>query len=258
MAIRVTVWHEYRHEKTNPKVGEIYPQGMHEALASHLRKATDLAVRTATLDEPEHGLTQDVVDATDVMLWWGHGAHREVTDEIVERVHNRVLCGMGLIALHSGHYSKIFQKLMGTTCNLKWRVHGENREGEREILWVTRPGHPIVQHIDDHFVIEREEMYGEYFDIPEPEQTVLISSFAGGEVFRSGCCWTRGAGKVFYFRPGHETFPTYYNKTVLRVIENAVRWAAPTLRVAPHTFGNRKMGWIEQKNPPTDMTHGTS
>src|SRR5881275_2480620 len=148
MPTRVTVWSEFRHEKKNPAVAEIYPNGMHEAIASHLRKSSDFKVQTATLDEPEHGLTESVLNNTDVLTWWGHVAHADVKDAIVERVQARVLAGMGLIVLHSGHFSKIFRKLMGTTCNLKWRVLDE---GEREILWVTRPGHPIVQHIDDHF-----------------------------------------------------------------------------------------------------------
>lgn len=243
MSIRVTVWHEFRHEKKNPKVSAIYPKGMHEAIASHLRKSDDLEVRTATLDEPEHGLTQEVVNNTDVMLWWGHMAHHEVQDAIVERVQNRVLQGMGLVVLHSGHFSKIFRKLMGTTCNLKWRED----ENEREVLWVTRPGHPIVRDIDDHFILPHEEMYGEFFDIPEPECTFLISSFTGGEVFRSGCTWTRGAGKIVYFRPGHETFPTYHDPNVLKVIANSVRWSAPTPGPKPHSFDHRKMGWIDQK-----------
>jgi trehalose utilization protein len=240
MSIRVTVWHEYRHEKHNPVVAKIYPQGMHEAIASHLRQSSDLTVRTATLDQAEHGLSEQALNETDVLTWWGHMAHGEVQDQIVNRVHARVLAGMGLVVLHSAHFSKIFQKLMGTSCNLKWR----EEQNEREILWVTRPGHPIVKDIDDHFVLAREEMYGEFFDIPEPECTFLISSFGGGEVFRSGCTWTRGAGKVVYFRPGHETFPTYHDRNVLKVIENAVRWAAATPALAQHSFGNRKLGWI--------------
>ena len=239
--IRVTVWNEHRHEKKNPAVAAIYPRGMHEAIGDHLRKSADLSVRTVTLDDPEHGLTEECVSNTDVMLWWGHLAHKEVEDRIVERVHQRVLDGMGLIVLHSGHFSKLFKKLMGTTCNLKWR-EGKN---EREMLWVTRPGHPIVRGIDDHFILPQEEMYGEFFDIPEPECTFLISSFGGGEVFRSGCTWTRGAGKVVYFRPGHETFPTYHDPNVLRVLENAVRWAAAG-PVVPVSFGHRELGWIDQ------------
>lgn len=239
MSLRVTLWHEFRHEKTNPVVAKLYPDGMHGAIANHLRKSSDLTVRLAALDDPDHGLTPDVLNSTDVMTWWGHHAHGEVRDDIVDQVYERVLGGMGLIVLHSGHFAKIFKRLMGTSCNLKWRV----TENEGETLWVTRPGHPIVKDIDDHFHLPAEEMYGEFFDIPEPEQTVLISSFTGGEVFRSGCCWTRGAGRVFYFRPGHETFPAYHDANVLKVIENAIRWAAPTPGPKAHDFGRRDMGW---------------
>ncbi len=242
MSIRVTVWGEYRHEKKNPKVAEIYPNGMHEAIASHLRKAADLSVATAILDEPENGLTEEKLKGTDVLIWWGHMAHGDVADLTVERVYDRVMKGMGIVVLHSGHFSKIFKKLMGTSCDLKWR-----ESNDREILWVTRPGHPITAGLDDFFVLPAEEMYGEFFDIPEPDETVLISSFTGGEVFRSGVTYTRGAGRVFYFRPGHETYPTYHDKNVLRVIENGVRWAAPSKDAAAPTFGNRKDGWITAK-----------
>jgi trehalose utilization protein len=219
--LQVTVWNEFRHEKQNPRVAEIYPNGMHETIAAHLRKSSDLAVRTATLDEPEQGLPARIVDSTDVMIWWGHGAHQELRDDLVDRVHGRVLAGMGLVVLHSGHFAKIFKKLMGTTCNLKWRA-----DGERETLWVTRPGHPIVAGIGEFFTIEREEMYGEFFDIPAPDELVFVSSFSGGEVFRSGCCFRRGRGQIFYFGPGHETFPVYHQAEVQRVIANAARWAA--------------------------------
>ena len=234
---RVTIWNEFRHERKDEHIKAIYPDGMHAAIAAGLSEH-GLTARTATLDEPEHGLSDKRLAETDVMIWWGHIAHKDVQDAIVDRVQERVLGGMGLIVLHSGHFSKIFRKLMGTSCNLKWR-----ESGDREILWVARPGHPIAQGIDDHFILEHEEMYGEFFDIPEPEQTVLISSFSGGEVFRSGCCWTRGAGRIFYFRPGHETHPTYHDKNVLKVIENAVQWASPT-PAAAISFGNRKSGWI--------------
>jgi trehalose utilization protein len=240
MPIRVTVWNEFRHEKSNPQVAGVYPHGIHEAIASHLRQSGDLIVSTATLDEPEHGCSAARLNDTDVLIWWGHCAHDEVQDVVVDRLQQRVLAGMGLIALHSGHFSKIFRRLMGTTCNLKWRV-----ADEREILWVTRPGHQIVQGINDHFVLPAEEMYGEFFDIPEPMETILISSFTGGEVFRSGCTWMRGAGKIFYFRPGHETFPTYYDANVLKIIGNAVRWASPTSTTKAAEFGHRKPGWME-------------
>jgi trehalose utilization protein len=238
--VRVTVWNEFRHEQ-NPKheARKVYPDGMHAVIAAHLNAQEGITARTATLDEPEHGLSDEVLAATDVMTWWGHAAHKEVSDATVDKVQQRVLEGMGLIVLHSGHFSKIFRRLMGTTCQLKWR-----EEGEREVLWVSRPGHPILQGIDDHFIIPHTEMYGEHFDIPEPDETILISSFEGGEVFRSGVTYRRGAGKVFYFRPGHETYPIYKDPTVMRVLTNAVRWAAPTGSMgigAP----NKKRGWYE-------------
>ena len=237
--IRVTVWNEFRHErKSGHKSGQIYPKGMHAAIAEHLNSQPDIEARTACLDEPDHGLGDEVLAATDVMTWWGHMAHDEVADQIVDKVHRRVLEGMGIIVLHSGHFSKIFRKLMGTTCQLKWR-----EAGEREVLWVTRPGHPILEGIDDHFILPHTEMYGEHFDIPEPDETILISSFEGGEVFRSGVTFRRGAGKVFYFRPGHETYPIFKDPTVLRVITNAVRWAAPTGSMAI-AAPQKPMGWF--------------
>ena len=241
--VRVTVWNEFRHEKTNKAVAATYPSGMHEAIAAHLRRSGDLQVRTATLDEREHGLSARAVNETDVLVWWGHVAHDDVSDEVVARVVERVWAGMGFVCLHSGHFSKPFKRLMGTSCDLKWR-----EADDREILWVTRPGHPILAGVEDHFVLDREEMYGEYFDVPEPQETLLISSFTGGEVFRSGMTWTRGAGKVFYFRPGHETFPTYHDANVLKVIENGVRWAAPTGAVEPVKFGKREKGWLDRRS----------
>ena len=222
MAIRVTVWNEFRHEKRDAAVIRVYPDGIHEAIASFLRLNENLAVSTATLDEDQAGLSDDKLRDTDVLVWWGHAFHHEVPDLVAERIHDQVVRrGMGFIALHSSNSSKAFRKLMGTHGRAIWREVPLSRE----ILWVTRPGHPIVEHIDDHFIVEQEEMYGEYFDIPEPETTFLISSFTGGEVFRSGCAWTRGAGRVVYFRPGHESLPSYHNQTVLRVIENACVWA---------------------------------
>ncbi len=229
---RVTVWNEYRHEKNNPVVAELYPEGIHEALAKPLRDA-GLEVRTATLDELEHGLSEEVLGATDVLLWWGHIAHHEVSAEVVDRIQTRVLSGMGLIVLHSGHFSKPFKRLLGTSCDLKWR-----EAGERERVWVVAPGHPIAEGLGESFEVPRAEMYGEHFDIPEPDTLVFVSWFQGGEVFRSGCCFYRGRGKVFYFRPGHETYPIYYQSEVRRVIGNAVRWAAPAK--GPETaYGHR-------------------
>lgn len=233
--IRVTVWNEFIHEKKDPRVAEIYPKGIHSAIAEYLEKERGFKVRTATLEEPEHGLTEEVLNNTDVLIWWGHLAHDMVKDEVVDRVYRRiVLEGMGLIVLHSAHYSKIFKRLMGTTCSLKWR-----EAGEKERLWTVAPGHPIAEGIGDYFELEHTEMYGEPFDIPPPDELVFISWFKGGEVFRSGCCFYRGMGKIFYFRPGHETLPIYYDPNVLNVIGNAVVWAKPVKRPRP-CFGNVK------------------
>jgi len=220
--IRVTVWGENVHEKIHPAVAQIYPDGMHETIAGALRESPGLDVRTATLDQPEHGLTGEILDQTDVLTWWGHRAHGQVDDKIVDRVQARVHQGMGLIVLHSGHFSKIFKRLLGTACSLTWR-----EAGEKERLWVCNPGHPIAQGVAPYFEIPQEEMYGEPFAIPTPDEIIFISWFEGGEVFRSGCTWKRGNGKIFYFRPGHETYPTYHHQDVRRVIQNAVHWTRP-------------------------------
>lgn len=221
--IRVTVWNEGLHEKRDEAVSKLYPKGMGGQIAQYLEKQEGIAsVRVCEQDQESHGLTDDVINSTDVMTWWAHVGHGDVDDAIVEKVHQRVLQGMGIIVLHSGHFSKIFKRLMGTDCDLKWR-----EIGEKERLWVVDPTHPIVDGIGEYIELESTEMYGEYFGIPQPDQQVFISWFQGGEVFRSGCCWHRGQGKVFYFRPGHETLPIYYNETILKVICNAVKWAAP-------------------------------
>jgi trehalose utilization protein len=233
MMLKVVVWNENRHEQRNPKVREVYPEGIHGAIASFLGEE-EFEVRTATLDEEEHGLTADVLNQTDVLIWWGHIAHHDVKNEIVEKVKQRVLDGMGLIVLHSGHFSKIFKTLMGTSCDLKWR-----EVGEKERIWIIDPSHPIVEGLGEYIEIEKEEMYGEHFDIPAPDQLLMVSWFEGGEVFRSGCTYQRGKGKIFYFRPGHETYPTYYHKEVQRVIINAVKWAKPIELLNP-IYGNAK------------------
>lgn len=220
--VRVVVWGENVHEQHDAAVRAVYPDGMHRAIAAGVRENLPRAqVETATLQEPEHGLTAARLAATDVLMWWGHRAHEEVSDAVVERIERRVHEGMGLIVLHSGHYSKIFKRLMGQPCSLIWRV-----AGERERLWVCDPAHPIARGIDRFFDLPHEEMYGEPFAVPAPEEQVFISWFEGGEVFRSGCCWRRGKGKIFYFRPGHEIYPTYFDANVRRVIANAVEWAA--------------------------------
>jgi len=225
--INVTIWNEYIHEKEE-KIARIYPQGIHGAIARMLGKEQDFNIRIATLEMEQHGLTEEVLDSTDVLIWWGHLAHHKVSDEVRDRVVQRVLGGMGLIVLHSGHLSKPFVKLMGTGCRSKWR---ENDEKER--VWVIDPTHPIAAGLPQYIEFEEEETYGEHFDIPVPDELVFVSWFSGGEVFRSGCCFKRGAGKVFYFRPGHEAYPTYYREDVALILSNAVRWAQPSRAARP-------------------------
>jgi trehalose utilization protein len=221
--LRVTVWNEGVHEKRDEEVKKLYPNGMGGQIAQYLEKQDGIAsVHVSELDHEGQGLTDEILDNTDVMTWWGHTAHDKVTDENAERVQQRVLEGMGLVVLHSGHFSKVFKRLMGTGCDLKWR-----EIGERERIWCVAPGHPIAEGLPEYIELEHTEMYGEHFDIPQPDQQVFISWFQGGEVFRSGNCWHRGKGKVFYFRPGHETLPIYYDENVLKVICNGLKWAAP-------------------------------
>jgi trehalose utilization protein len=219
--IRVLVWGENVHERRNRTVRQIYPRGMHTTIAEALSEDRALDIGTATLEQSQHGLTKRVLDQTDVLVWWGHAAHGKVTDRVANRVLARVWEGMGFIALHSAHYSKPFIRLMGTSCSIVWR-----EAGEKERLWVCNPAHPIARGIDRYFEISNVEMYGEPFAIPNPEELVFISWFEGGEVFRSGCTWKRGNGKIFYFRPGHEVYPIYHDPNVRLVLRNAVRWAA--------------------------------
>ncbi len=205
-------------------MAERYPDGMHGAIAAGMTEllGETVTVRTATQDQPEHGLTDEVLADTDVLTWWGHATHAGVEDAVVDRVHARVLGGMGLLALHSAHFSKIFVRLMGTSCSLAWR-----NSRDTELVWNVSPSHPISQGVPQPIVIDEQEMYGEYFDIPAPDEQVFLSTFSGGEVFRSGCCWRRGKGKVFYFSPGDQEYPVYYHPDIKRVLANAVQWARP-------------------------------
>ena len=223
--INVTIWKEFLHEKTEENIKAIYPNGIHMTIAEFLGKNDDFVIRTATLDDPDCGLPQSVLDDTDVLIWWGHMAHHRVPDEVADRVQSSVLRGMGLIVLHSAHMSKPFTRLIGTSGTLKWR------DGDKERIWCCNPGHPIAEGVPEQFVLDPEEMYGEYFDIPQPDELVFISWFKGGEVFRSGVTFRRGYGKIFYFRPGHEGNPSYHNENVQKVITNAVRWAKPIKRI---------------------------
>ncbi len=224
---RLLIWNEFRHERENEQVRQIYPEGLHAALADGLA-APDLEIELATLDDSDQGITDERLTRTDTLVWWGHAAHQDVTDATVDCVHRHVLAGMGLLVLHSGHESKVFRRILGTSGALKWR-----EAGEREILWNLEPSHPILDGIGDCIELPHEEMYGERFDVPPPDEVLMLSWFAGGEVFRSLCTWRRGHGRVVYFRPGHELYPTYHNSDILRVIGNAVRWAARRVAIEP-------------------------
>jgi trehalose utilization protein len=243
--VRVTVWGENVHERAEEPVRALYPDGMHATIAGGIaaRLGERVRVRTATLEQPEHGLAQPVLDATDVLTWWGHAAHEQVADAVVERVQDAVLGGMGLLALHSAHYAKVFRRLLGTSCSLRWR-----NAGERELVWTVDPAHPIAAGVSQPIVIEAQEMYGEHFDIPAPDELVFVSSFAGGEVFRGGCCFRRGAGRIFYFSPGDQEYPVYHHPDVQRVLANAVLWAAPAPGErggAPDSHQSPR-GWFER------------
>lgn len=226
--IRVHVWNEGRHEQTDPRVQAAYPEGIHGAIAAALASDDGLQVTTATQDDPGYGLSPAILDTTDVLVFWSHIAQHEFPDALVADVAQRVLNGLGLVVLHSGCISKLFTRLMGTTGMINWR-----EADERTRLWVVAPGHPIAVGLPAYFELPHEEMYGEHFDIPPPDELVFISWFQGGEVVRSGCCFYRGAGRIFYFQPGHETYPNYRDANVGQVLRNAVKWAAPTGRPAP-------------------------
>ena len=223
--IRVTIFNEFYHEKRKEKVQAIYPDGMHMTLKRAL-ECDDISVKTVTLDDEDCGLDEETLKNTDVLIWWGHAKHADVPDEVAIRVQKEVLKGMGMIFLHSGHHSKPFKLLMGTSCNLNWR-----NDNDYELVWVCNPAHPIAQGIGRFIKLDGEETYCEPFGIPEPDELVFIGSYENGEVFRSGCCYRRENGKIFYFQPGHETHPTFKNPDIIRVIKNAIYWANPIYRV---------------------------
>ncbi|HEY3614957.1 MAG TPA: ThuA domain-containing protein [Gaiellales bacterium] len=244
-AIRVTVWNEHRHERAHAHVGAIYPDGMHAEIARALAERTrrPLAIRTATLDDPGHGLAGGVLDETDVLVWWGHRAHDELPDALAERIEARVHAGMGFVALHSASRSKPFLRLMGTACSYRWR-----EADDRELIWVVAPGHAIARGLPPVIELPHHEMYGEPFAIPEPDELVLVSWFSGGEVFRSGCCWRRGAGRIAYLGAGHQEWPVFHQPEIRQLLANAVAWAhgedaeGTPARLPEHA----ETGWFEQ------------
>lgn len=242
--IRVLVWDE--HPPHVPPL--LYPNSINGAIAEGLMETGggQFEAQTANLDDPFQGLSYETLNQTDVLIWWGHIRHDEVHEDVIARLvfstHQR---GMGFIGLHSAHYSKAFRAVVEATGHLKggWR---ESHPPEKEEITVCAPRHPIAEGVSD-FVLDREEMYGSPFDVPPPLCTVFQSYFPlGGEYFPSGLCWTVGRGKTdgftsgpgsgigegfgicraFYFRPGHESFPTYFDPNVRRILHNAVLWCA--------------------------------
>lgn len=223
--LRVTVWNEFVNEREYESIRRIYPEGIHGCLRRFLEREQDIEVTCVTLDMPHQGITAELLDNTDVLIWWSHARQDDITDENVRLVKNAVHAGMGLIALHSAHFSRIMQALLGTTMTLHWR------HGDREKLWCVCPNHPIAKGIPPCIEIPEEEMYGEVFDIPKPDDVVFLGWFASGHVFRSGVTFTRGMGRIFYFQPGHEEAPVYEQPEIQQIIVNAVRWAAPVCRL---------------------------
>lgn len=242
--LNVTVWNENVHEMSDPEVKARYPTGIHGAVAALVEPELRgfAAIRTATMDEPEHGLPPKVLDDVDVLVWWGHIVQEDVSEEVVHRVVDRVLRGMGLVILHSAHWSKIFRRLMGTSCILKWRA-----ADDRELVWTIDPAHPIAAGVPSPIVIPRQEMYGEHFDIPAPDELVFVSSFSGGEVFRSGCCFYRNRGRIFYFSPGDQDYPVYHQPEIGKVIANGIRWVAPVAGISSEAedWSESPVGWYE-------------
>jgi trehalose utilization protein len=252
VVLQVTVWNENIHETEEEEIASIYPDGIHGAIGEGLRLllGESIQVHFATLNQPSQGLPDELLERTDVLLWWSHIAQEEVSDDLVARVHDRVLRGMGFIALHSATKSKILRRLLGTSCCVRWR-HGH----DRELVWTVKPNHPIAQNLPEVFGIPQQEMFGEFFDIPEPDELIFLSTFSGGEVLRSGLCYQRGYGRVFYFSPGDQSYPVYHDRNIRQVLANAVQWAAPQSGVREHAYVSRQSpeGWVETEVAKADI-----
>jgi len=237
--IRVTIWHEYTHEKHSPEIAAIYPEGIHGQIKKALSYDGDLDITLAALDDPDQGLPEELLNNTDVLLWWGHMRHGDVDDGLAARIRDRVYrCGMGFIALHSAHHSKPFRTIVGCTGDLLWG------DEQKEIVWNLNPGHPIAAGIPDHFCLPIEELYAEPFAV-QPDELIFTAWFEDGYIMRNGMVFNRGAGKVFYFQPGHETCPTYHNETVQKVLINAAAWAY-TPRAEEYRYGHIPVPTVEE------------
>lgn len=269
--LRVLVWDEQQ-----PQQKQAYgDKFLGETIAAHLAGKPGITVKTTNLDSPEQGLEAATLDATDVVVWWGHVKNGALTDLHAERLVARVRDGkLALIALHSAHWSKPFVRLMqdraksdalaqvpsNERATAKWEYLNETilykapqrsdpftpslahaggvwrltlplcvfpayrPDGAPSHVTTLLPRHPIAAGLPAKWDVAQTEMYDEPFHVPPPDAVIFEERWDQGEHFRSGCVWQVGKGRVFYFRPGHETYPVYQQAEPLRVIENAVRW----------------------------------
>jgi trehalose utilization protein len=213
----ILVWSE----GTAPK--EVFPNDINGAVAAGLAKLRGYTVKTASITDPEQGVSQAALDETDVLIWWGHQRHGQVSDEAVQRIVARVKDGgMGIIFLHSAHFAKPLKAVLGSSG--AWSAYVNDRSTHR--ITVADTKHPIARGVRD-FVIPKEERYEEPFIVPEPEAVVFDGYYESTKTnARQGLCWTIGKGRVFYFRPGHEEFPIFFMPEVRRILRNAALWCA--------------------------------
>ena len=224
---RVVVWSEGT-ANVDPGSKKVYPNDINAAIAEGLKplEARGWEIVTASLKDPEQGITDELLKGTDVLIWWGHKKHGDVKDELVARIVQRVKEeGMGFISTHSSHFAKPYKKIMGSPCT--WREY--KADGTSVKVIVKEPNHPITKGVKD-FSLPKIERYSEPFGVPEPESVPLDGLYTKPdgktEPGRMGLCWTIGKGKVFYFTPGHETYDDYFRPEVRQIFCNAVEWAA--------------------------------
>lgn len=221
--MKIVVFCEKNPSMLTPEGLAAYPEGMGVYLKNILSEDGNDVTYIEVTDDGEQNYDEDVLKGCDVAVWWGHWYHDRVSDKLVDQLVENVQKGMGLICLHSAHRSKPFLRLLGTTGCLKWR-----EDAEKERVWCVDLTHPINKGVGEFVDVAHEEMYGEPFDIPTPDELVYLGWFQGGEVLRSGCVFKRGRGKLFYFNPGHETYPTYKNPSIVKILKNACEYLKPT------------------------------
>ncbi|MEZ5042821.1 MAG: alpha/beta hydrolase fold domain-containing protein [Saprospiraceae bacterium] len=274
--IKVVVWDERQ-----KKQQKAYPDFMGNHIADYLKKNDLLRVYSVGLDDPEQGLSDEVLENCEVMIWWGHVRHPEISVATSKKLIERVKAGtLEMIFLHSAHWANPFVEAMNEVTrqrveakyatleaqvtiefvtppdSLRFRVPklGEmvkpaiyerkfpdgqlkvkvdmptcifpfyRADGKPSTVITLQPKHPIAKGIPSQFTIPATEMYDEPFHVPDPDEVIFEERWETGEWFRSGSLWNVGKGKVFYFRPGHETYKVYYEVMPLKIIENTVLW----------------------------------